>query len=97
LGRVDYWLRSGRYADQSYKSQGTLRDLYVGSPLVKTLTELEAALATPNRTKWVLASSAALKDPVTPVAPDIKAFLRNAEQSVVYVGLDGDRKVYRFE
>jgi hypothetical protein len=97
LGRVDYWLRSGRYADQSYKSQGTLRDLYVGAPLVKTLPELEAALATPNRTKWVLASSAALKDPVTPVAPDIKAFLRNAEQSVVYVGLDGDRKVYRFE
>jgi hypothetical protein len=97
LGRVDYWLRSGRYADQSYKSQGTLRDLYVGAPLVKTLPELEAALATPNRTKWVLASSAALKDPVTPVAPDIKAFLRNAEQRVVYIGLDGDRKVYRFE
>jgi hypothetical protein len=45
----------------------------------------------------VLASSAALRDPVTPVAPDIKAFLRNAEQRVVYVGLDGDRKVYRFE
>jgi hypothetical protein len=97
LGRVDYWLRSGRYTDQSYKSEGTLRDLYVGAPLVKTLPELEAALATPNRIKWVLASSAALRDPVTPVAPDIKAFLRNAEQRVVYVGLDGDRKVYRFE
>jgi hypothetical protein len=97
LGRVDYWLRSGRYADQSYESHGTLRDLYVGAPLVMTLPELEAALALPNRTKWVLASTAALKDPVTPVATDIKAFLRNAEQRVVYVGLDGDRKVYRFE
>ena len=97
LGRVDYWLRSGRYADQSYKSDGALRDLYVGTPLVETLPELKAALALPNRTKWVLASASALKDPVTPVAPEIKEFLRNAEQRVVYVGLDRDRKVYRFE
>ncbi|HUQ53345.1 MAG TPA: glycosyltransferase family 39 protein [Gammaproteobacteria bacterium] len=97
LGRVDYWLRSGRYDDQSYKTDGTLRDLYLGTPLVKTLPELEAALALPNRTKWVLASSANLKDPRTPVAPEIRNFLRNAEQRVVYVGLDRDRKVYRFD
>jgi hypothetical protein len=97
LGRVDYWLRSGRFADQSYRKKGTLRDLYVDAPLVQTLPELKAALATPHRTKWVLASSSALANPVTPVAPEIRAFLRSAEQRVVYVGLDGDRKVYRFE
>ena len=97
LGRVDYWLRSGRYDDQSYTSKGALRDLYIDTPLVKTLPELEAALATPNRTKWVLASTAALADPAVPVAPEIRAFLRNAEQRVVYVGLDRDRKVYRFD
>mgnify|MGYP003580144808 CR=1 FL=1 len=45
----------------------------------------------------LFASSAALKDPMVPVAPEIRAFLRNAEQRVVYVGLDRDRKVYRFE
>lgn len=97
LGRVDYWLRSGRYDDQSYYSKGALRDLYVDTPLVATLAELKAALAIPNRTKWVLASSAVLADPKAPVAPDIRAFLRDAEQRVVYVGLDRDRKVYRFE
>ena len=67
------------------------------TPLVATLAELKAALAIPNRTKWVLASSAVLADPKAPVAPDIRAFLRDAEQRVVYVGLDRDRKVYRFE
>jgi hypothetical protein len=97
LGRVDYWLRSGRYDDQSYRSHGKLRDLYLGTPLVMTLPELKATLALPNRTKWVLASSSDLADPRTPVAPEIRAFLRNTEQRVVYVGLDRDRKVYRFD
>jgi len=97
LGRVDLWLRSGRYEDQSYVRKGTRRDLYVDTPLVATLPELEAALATPNQIKWVLASSALLADPKAPVAPDIRAFLRSEEQRVVYVGLDHDRKVYRFE
>ncbi len=97
LGRVDFWLRSDRYEDQSYIHKGKRRDLYVDTPLVATLPELEAALATPNRTKWVLASSAVLRDPNAPVAPEIRAFLRDAEQCVVYVGLDRDRKVYRFE
>jgi len=97
LGRVDFWLRSGRYEDQSYVHKGKRRDLYVDTPLVATLPELEAALAMPNRTKWVLASSSVLRDPKAPVAPEIRAFLREAEQRVVYVGLDRDRKVYRFE
>jgi hypothetical protein len=97
LGRVDFWLRSSRYEDQSYVHKGERRDLYVDVPLVATLPELKAALAKPNRAKWVLASSALLADPKAAVAPEIRAFLRAAEQHVVYVGLDGDRKVYRFE
>jgi hypothetical protein len=97
LGRVDLWLRSGRYEDQSYVQKGTRRDLYVDTPLVATLAELEAALATPNQTKWVLASSRILADPKAPVAPEIREYLRAQEQRVVYVGLDRDRKVYRFE
>ncbi len=97
LGRVDLWLRSGRYEDQSYVHKGKRRDLYVDTPLVATLPELKAALAAPNRTKWVLASSSVLRDPKAAVAPEIRAFLRESEQRVVYVGLDRDRKVYRFE
>jgi hypothetical protein len=97
LGRVDLWLRSGRYEDQSYVHGGTRRDLYVATPLVATLPELKAALATPNRTKWVLASSSVLASSTPSVAPDIRAFLRDQEERVVYVGLDRDRKVYRFE
>jgi hypothetical protein len=45
----------------------------------------------------VLASSRVLADPEAPVAPEIRAFLRAEEKRVVYVGLDRDRKVYRFE
>ncbi|HSC16412.1 MAG TPA: glycosyltransferase family 39 protein [Gammaproteobacteria bacterium] len=97
LGRVDLWLRSARYEDQSYVHKGKRRDLYVDTPLIATLPELEAALATPNRTKWVLASSRVLANPEAAVAPEIRAFLRSQEQRVVYVGLDRDRKVYRFE
>jgi hypothetical protein len=97
LGRVDLWLRSSRYEDQSYVHKGKRRDLYVDTPLVATLAELKAALATPNRTKWVLASSRVLANPEAAVAPEIRAFLRSHEERVVYVGLDRDRKVYRFE
>jgi hypothetical protein len=97
LGRVDLWLRSSRYEDQSYVHKGERRDLYVDAPAVETLPELQAVLATPNRTKWVLASSSVLTDPKAAVSPEIRSFLRNAEKHVVYVGLDRDRKVYRFE
>jgi hypothetical protein len=97
LGRVDLWLRSSRYDDQSYVYKGKRRDLYVDTPALETLAELKTVLAMPNRTKWVLASTSVLKDPNAAVAPDIRSFLRNAEQHVVYVGLDRDRKVYRFE
>jgi hypothetical protein len=97
LGRVDLWLRSSRYEDQSYVHDGKRRDLYVDTPLVATLPELQAVLAAPDRTKWVLASTSVLKDPKAAVAPEIRAFLRGAEKHVVYVGLDRDRKVYRFE
>jgi hypothetical protein len=98
LGRVDLWLRTDRYDDQSYIDEGgRRRDLYVGTPLVMTFAEFEIALATPNRTKWVLASSTTLADPQAPVAPAIRGFLRDAEHLVVYVGKDGNRKVYRFE
>jgi hypothetical protein len=97
LGRVDLWLRSARFEDQSYVHKGVRRDLYVATPLIGTLPQLQAALALPNRTKWVLASSAVLKDPRAAIAADIRSFLREADQHVVYVGLDRDRKVYRFE
>ena len=97
LGRVDLWLRSSRYEDQSYVRKGQRRDLYVDTPLVATLGELQTVLATPNRTKWVLASSSVLASPNAALAPDIRAFLRESDRHVVYVGLDRDRKVYRFE
>jgi hypothetical protein len=97
LGRVDLWLRSDRYAGQSYAQDGVLRDLYVGTRVVTTLEELKKALAKPNSTKWVLASSSVLERSQAAVAPEIRDFLLNAESHVVYVGRDRDRKVYRFE
>jgi hypothetical protein len=98
LGRVDLWLRSAGYEDQSYIGEGgKRRDLYVGTPLVMTFAEFESALATPDRTKWVLASGTTLADPQAPVDPAIRGFLRDAEQRVAYIGRDRNHKVYRFD
>jgi hypothetical protein len=83
VGRVDYWLRSGRYDNQSYSSKGTLHDWYIGTPLVSTLPEFEAALAAPNRAQWIPVSSTVLADSKAPVAPDLRAYLRGAEQRLV--------------
>src|SRR5690606_2245191 len=65
LGRVDVWLRSSEFADQSYATDGVLRDLYVNTPLVATLDGLKSALGQPG-TAWVLASSRDLRDPAVP-------------------------------
>ncbi len=96
LGKVDYWIRSGIYETQTYAEGGRLKDLYVGSPLLMSSEELEAVLAEPDRTKWLAASDESLGT-TRAVSDDLKAFIRNSEHRVVYVGRDGATKVYRFD
>ncbi len=66
------------------------------TPDIETASE-SYVLEKPHRTKWVLASTSALSNPQVPLDTAIRDFLRRAESNVVYVGRDGDRKVYRFE
>ncbi|HEU4617074.1 MAG TPA: glycosyltransferase family 39 protein [Gammaproteobacteria bacterium] len=95
LGRVDYWVMSSQYETQTYPSEGSLRDLYVSTPLIRSASELEQALAAPGGTKWLIASDAMLAE-TRVIDDDVKGLIRSAAARVVYVGRDGDTKVYRF-
>jgi hypothetical protein len=97
IGRVDYWLRSARYLDQSYERNGVRRDLYVDTPLLATHGDFQAVLDRPNRAKWVIASRDMLNNPNAPIAAETKAYLLSQESRIVYVGRDRDRTVYRFD
>ena len=97
LGRLDYWVRSGTYENQAYLRDGTLHDLYVGTPLITGLDQLQTTLRHPKRTKWLIASDGVLGGQNSAVAQEIKDFIRSQQEHVVYVGRDGDRKVYRFD
>lgn len=95
LGHVDYWVTTGMYGTQTYERDGRLRDLYVATPLITSAGELAQTLAVPGRTKWLIASDAMLA--ATPaVDRETKELIRSRASHVVYVGRDGQSKVYRF-
>ncbi len=96
LGRADYWVRDGVYDTQTYREDGRLHDLYVKTPLLMSAGALERVLSAPNRTKWLIASDSMLAH-TKAVDGAIKRYIRGQEAHVVYVGRDGDTKVYRFE
>ncbi|HEY8518636.1 MAG TPA: glycosyltransferase family 39 protein [Gammaproteobacteria bacterium] len=96
VGRLDYWLRSSGYEDQSYEEAGRIRDLYLSTPLVADLPTLESVLGVPDRTKWIIVADWLLGDG-TALDEDIKRFLRNHRDRIVYVGRDGVTNVYRFD
>jgi hypothetical protein len=95
LGRADYWVRTAIYDTQTYRTGETLRDLYVATPLLMSVDALESAVSTPARTTWLVASDAMLAE-TRAVGDDIKRFIGSQADHVVYVGLDGETKVYRF-
>ncbi|MBN1236901.1 MAG: hypothetical protein JXB36_00295, partial [Gammaproteobacteria bacterium] len=96
LGELDYWVRTGVYESQTYSRDGTLHDLYIGTPLLMSLAELKGVLEQPGRRKWLAASDSMLAS-TRAVSDDIKQFIREQDEHVVYVGRDGTSKVYRFD
>jgi hypothetical protein len=72
-----------------------VRDLYVATPLIMSVDELEQTLHEPGRSTWLVASDAMLAE-TRAVGDDIKRFIASQAAHVVYVGRDGETKVYRF-
>jgi hypothetical protein len=96
IGRLDYWVQSSGYGTQTYDDAGTLRDLYVSTPLIADLDTLKDVLRAPGHTKWLIASDTWL--PASRVVDeDIKHFVASHRDKIVYVGLDGRMSVYRFD
>jgi 4-amino-4-deoxy-L-arabinose transferase-like glycosyltransferase len=97
IGRLDYWVRTSVYESQTYRGDdGRLRDRYVGTPLIMSVDELSEVLAAPQRRKWLIASDEMLRN-TRAVTDDIKAFIFEQHERIVYVGRDGTTKVYRFD
>jgi len=95
LGRVDYWIYSDNYQSQSFFDGAVYRDMYVGVPVLATLTDIEQALGKMTEsTAWLIYSRERLER--TPwVSGEIKAFVASLEDRVVYTGLDHATVVIR--
>lgn len=99
LDRMDYCIVSGTYRSddeliQTYLDNGTIKDLYVGTPMLLDAEDLERALAESRGDVWILASDNIFEDDDFP--PDVVAFLAQRQEQVVHVARDGITKVYRF-
>lgn len=102
LGRLDYCILSRTYLSgddeliQSYVDDGTLRDLYLSTPLITDVHELRRILGTDKgTTTWLLASDSMWTDSRR-VDKELRHFIAELDDSVVHVASDGDTKVYRF-
>ncbi len=96
LGRADYWVYSAYYEVQTYQTGNVIRDKYVSTPLIKDLQTLQGKLNQPGTRKWLIASDRMLAAGVG-ISPQIKDFISNLQDHVVYVGRDGANKVYMFD
>ncbi len=96
LGHTDYWVRTAVFETQTYERGGRLLDLYVSTPLIMSADALEKTLSVPGRRKWLVASDAMLAE-TRAVSEAVKRFIRGQASHVVYVGRDGETKIYRFD
>lgn len=94
LGRADWWLRTDAFETQTYVQNGEPRDLYIRTPLLTSLDALRGVLDGPG-TKWLIVSEDLLGSRV--LNEEVSDFIRARDERVVYVGRDGDKKVYRFD
>lgn len=100
LGRLDYCIVSRTYRDgdeliQTYREDGHLRDLYLATPMITGADELEQKLRNAHGRAWLLVSDSMAADP-NRVDKDLRRFLDDADEHVVYVAPDEETKVYRF-
>lgn len=100
LGRLDYCIMSGTYRDgdeliQTYVDRGELRDLYIGTPMITSVEQLEQVMSTTRGETWVLASDR-ISDEDEGVDPTFVEYLERQRDHVHHVALDGVTRVWRF-
>lgn len=95
IGRVDYWIRSTNYEEQTYLDAGRAHDRYLGIPLLHSEDEVSAVVAAHNGANvWILLSRARLAQ--TPaISSGLKSYLSSLDDSIVYVGRDQQTVVMR--
>jgi hypothetical protein len=97
VGNVDYWIRTGQFERTTYRDNGTLRDIYNGVPVIRSLHELKSVLnANATRRRWIITSSEGMSK-LTKVSAGIVQFLENSSGEQVYLGRDQRSKVYLFD
>lgn len=89
IGRVDYWIYSDNYQSQTFFDGTHYRDLYVGVPVLNSLTSIEDALREANQgSNWIIYSRRRLER--TPwVSGEIKDFISSLDDHIVYTARDG--------
>ena len=97
IGKTDYWIRTAGYERQTYLQRGRLRDLYTGAFLIADLNHLKSVLSKKRGQRiWIITSSLEVRN-LNKVTEDIVSFLESLSEYVVYVGKDGESKVYLLE
>ena len=95
IGRVDFWIASDKFQSQTFESDGTAYDLYLGIPVLQNRDQLVEALRLPaNGDLWILYSRSMLAG--TPwVSEPLKELLAELAKDTVYTGRDGQTIVIR--
>jgi len=95
IGRVDYWIWSDNYQSQTYMKDGRAHDLYLGIPVLHSRDAVESIINSYHDGDiWILFSKARLAR-TRWISADLKQYLNELENEIVYVGRDEQTVVIR--
>ncbi len=95
-GRIDFWLRSDAYVPQTYRVGESYFDVYTGTQVLSTLTDLQAILDKhPHRRVWIITASPYTEADLH-ISPEIMNYLQLNKQYAVFQGRDDKSLVYLF-
>lgn len=99
VGRVDYWLMETSNAERfSYAEGGGRRDIYTGSRVLQSLSELQVLLeGRQNRRVWVITSAELTEKLEKAVPSGVQNYLEKQHDRLVFVGRDSMTRVYLFD
>jgi hypothetical protein len=96
-GRVDYVFRASNFDGAATSGDGRLVDQYLGVPVLDSVAALQALLLSGHSgSVWVIVAVPEGDRPIVNLPTGAREWLRAREDRVVYTGLDGITKVYRF-
>lgn len=95
-GHIDFWLRSDAYVPQTYRVGENYFDVYTGTQVLSSLTDLEAVLTEhPNRRVWIITASPYTEADLH-ISPEIMDYLQINKPLAVFQGRDDKSLVYLF-